>query len=86
VKLFPVHRGKMATQFGDKKYGIPNTTLQYWPSKRFSAVIVERIADLGMYSTLHSNSNLRENSINLQEMFYWIFGVEFGQHSFELPE
>jgi len=35
---------------------------------------------------LHSHSNLRENSINLQTMFYGVFGVEFGQNSFELTE
>jgi len=64
VILFPVYRGKMELQFGDKKYGIPKTTLDYWPSKGFSALSVEKNSRLKHVFTLHSNSNLRENFIN----------------------
>ena len=58
MKLFPVHKGKMGTQFGNKKYGIPKTTLQHRPNKRFSAMSVERIADLSMY-TYSNNTQTR---------------------------
>jgi hypothetical protein len=35
VKLFPVHRGKMEPQFGDKNYGIPKTNHGIGQAKGF---------------------------------------------------
>jgi hypothetical protein len=52
----------------------------------FSAISVGKNCRFKHVFTPHSNSNLKENSINLQAMFCGIFGVEFGQHSFKPPE
>jgi hypothetical protein len=83
---FPFIGKKMELQCGDKKYRIPKSTLDYWLSKGFSALSVEKNSRFEHVFILHSNSNLRENSIILQAIFCGIFGVEFGQHSFELTE